>query len=114
MRARRPTGTLCLQVAARVLASRGVPTDSRRIFRQLQDLGLMDGRHAKIDAIKRGLLVEELGDFTYRGERAGQDVYTRVFLTRQGLAKLEEDLLRSVWRPHCDVELGIERCVLGL
>jgi len=107
MRARRPEGGISLQFAANALKRRGLVTDARRIFKQMRRLGLMEGRHATEDAVKCGLVVEEAGTYQY-GDH--QESYPRVFLTKAGLELLKKNL----WRPHCDIELGIERCVLGL
>ena len=110
MKAQRPGGSVCLKVAARILASRGVDTDSRRIFAQLRKLGMLEGTRATEKAVKKGLIIEAAGDFR-RGE-GGDDCYVRAFLTGAGIAECIRHL-RSSWKPNGDVALGVDECKLG-
>ena len=95
MKARRPRGSLCLQIASKILLSRGVETGEKKIFDQLRMLGFLSGRNASIDAIKRGLVFQEAGEFIY-GDASGFDCYTRVFITRKGLDEAERRLRRPI------------------
>jgi len=110
MRARRPRGCVCLQAAARILRGRGLETGGKKIFGQLREMGILEGRHARREAMERGLIREELGEFEYGGE--GQDVYTRVFITRRGLEEIEKKLRRRRWEVK-ELELGVGDLKLG-
>lgn len=110
MKAQCPSGSICLQTAGKILQSRGLESGEKKIFEQLRGLGFMAGKHAGSEALKRGWLKEEIGDFRYGNT---DDVYTRVFITPRGLAEIERRLRASRihWRPK--LETGLQECKLG-
>ncbi|MDD5698002.1 MAG: hypothetical protein PHH77_05250 [Victivallaceae bacterium] len=110
MKAICPIGAMPLQDAAKKLAERGVATGGHKIFRQLREIGMLNGIHPSRHAIAMGWLDEESGSWE-RGGMTGQ--YCRVFMTLSGLDEAEHEL-KAAGRPaeprpevH-EVELGIE------
>lgn len=110
MKAKRPFGTVCLQAAAKLLISRGTGSGPKEIFGQLRELGWLEGHEASWKALRAGWLKEEAGGFIH-GE-GGEDTYKRVFITREGIDKLERELKEREWRPR--TELDLPDCILEM
>jgi hypothetical protein len=110
MKAERPNGSVCLKVAAKILAKHGIDTDAKRIFAQLRELGLLDGARASDAALREGLLTEAAGSF--RHGTGGDDVYVRTFITGRGITACMNRMKR-VWAPDGEIELGVGECKLG-
>lgn len=89
MKAIRPAGTVCLQVAAGILKRRGYDTGAKAIFAQLRAMGLLEGSKATAKALRENLIREVDGSFD-NGFYDG--AYKRAFLTRRGFKALEDYL----------------------
>ncbi|MCF6174841.1 MAG: hypothetical protein L3J71_03635 [Victivallaceae bacterium] len=112
MQAQLPTGTMTLQFAAGLLQADGFETGPGMIFRQLRDLRMIEGGHASRKAIEMDWLYERDGEWE-RGGMHGE--YTRVFMTRSGLAELERrwKAAMPVILPQQPINLGMDQKPLG-
>jgi len=112
MKASCPIGAMPLQLGAKKLAERGIDTGGHKIFKQLRDIGMLNGLHPSLRAERMCWLEERRGVW----ERGGMDgEYCRVFITPSGLDKVEFELKKAERRlvVH-DIDLGVgERVVLG-
>ncbi len=98
--AKRPTGYVCLEAAAAALAKRGYYTGPKLIFKQLRELGWLDGHIVHWKRLTSGLLAESSGWLD------NDNGYIRPWISRQGLDELEQLL------PHRneveELDLGAE------
>jgi hypothetical protein len=118
VQAKCPIGAIPLQLAAEKLAERGIATGGHKIFKQLRNLGMLNGLHPSKHAIDMCWLEERPGHW----ERGRMDKdYCRVFITLSGLDEAEHELKAAgevvVVEPPVvvsDIDLGVgERVVLG-
>ena len=100
MHARRPTGFVCLEAAARLLKKRHVCTGPHLIFKQLRDLGWLEGHYANWKFKQAGLISES------NGLLENGNGYTRQWLSRQALDQLEK--LLPVIQEIKETRLGIQ------
>jgi hypothetical protein len=92
MKAKCPIGAIPLQAAAKELAARGIATGGHKIFKQLRELGMLNGLHPSAKALRMGWLEEERGEWE-RGGMTG--AYCRVFITTSGLDQVEFKLAKN-------------------
>ncbi len=100
LHAKRPTGYICLEAAAKLLKKRHVVTGPHLIFKQLRDLGWLEGHAVHWKMIGSGLLAESSG-WLENGNG-----YTRPWLSRQALDQLEQ--LLPVIQEVEESKLGIQ------
>ena len=105
LHAKRPTGFVCLEAAARLLKKRHVCTGPKLIFRQLRELGWLEGQYATWKFKQAGLISESSG-LLENGSG-----YTRPWLSRQALDQLEQ--LLPVIQEIKEVKLGITNTKFG-
>ena len=85
MKAECPIGAMTVQRAAVKLAERGVYTGGGNLFRQLREMGMLNGLHPTLRAEHNGWMVETRGYWEC-------GAYTRVFITGSGLDEVEARL----------------------
>jgi hypothetical protein len=111
LKAKCPIGAIPLQLAAKKLAGRGIATGGHKIFKQLRNLGMLNGLHPSLHAEHMCWLVEKRGSWEDHG-------YGRVFITTSGLDEAER-LLRAnvafeIPPPHVvsNIDLGVGKEVI--
>lgn len=100
LHAKRPTGFVCLEAAARVLKKRHVVTGPHLIFRQLRELGWLEGHYANWKLKQAGLISESSG-LLENGSG-----YIRQWLSSKALDELEK--LLPVIQEIKEERLGIK------
>lgn len=111
MKAKCPIGAMPLQLGAKKLAERGIDTGGHKIFKQLRNLGMLNGLHPTMHAEHMCWLEERRGVWE-------DHEYSRVFITLSGLDKVEFELKEAgeVIPPEPviivhDIDLGVSRNV---
>ena len=105
LHAKRPPGFICLEAAAALLKKRHIVTGPKLIFKQLREIGWLEGHAVHWKMIGSGLLAESSG-WLENGNG-----YTRPWLSRQALDQLEQ--LLPVIQEVEEVKLGITNTKLG-
>ncbi len=100
LHAKRPPGFICLEAAAALLRKRHVVTGPHLIFKQLRELGWLEGQAANWKQVQAGMLAESNG---WLDNGFG---YTRPWLSSKALDELE--LLLPSIQEIKETRLGIQ------
>jgi len=109
LKAKCPIGAMPLQLGAKKLAERGIDTGGHKIFKQLREIGMLNGLHPTLKAEHMCWLKESPGTWEDHG-------YGRVFITGSGLDQAEIKLKEAGYvippEPMIvvhDIDLGVGR-----